>query len=100
MTAASTSSNDSGGTGSSSGGGGISPGAAAGIGLGSAAGALLLAGAFVFVFALGRRRHLADNPSATYSLHKKSNFPINTNIAASELSALAVPMPEMPGHPA
>ncbi len=87
--AISTSSNGSAG----GGGRGISPGAAAGIGVGSAAGALFLAGAFVFVYNLGRRRRLAENPSTAYGL-TKNNVPINMNMAAPELL-----MPEMPGHP-
>jgi len=57
-------------------------------------GALLLAGTFVFVYALGRRRRLAKNPSAASGLPEKSNH-VNSNIAVPELSAHAVPMPEL-----
>jgi hypothetical protein len=63
-TTTSTSSN----SGASGGGGGISPGAAAGIGVGSAAGAFFLAGAFVFVYNLGRRRQI-----------EKNSAPVSTN---------------------
>lgn len=61
-------------------------------------GALLLAGTFVFVYALGRRRRLTENPLAASGLPEKSNY-VNSNIAVPELSAHAVPMPEMSGQP-
>jgi hypothetical protein len=90
MTTASTSSNGGVGGGSR----GISRGAAAGIGVGSAVGALLLAGAFVFVYFLGRRRRLAENPSVASGRIEKNNVPVNTTVVAPEFS-----LPEMPGHP-
>ena len=61
-------------------------------------GALLLAGAFVFVYTLGRRRRLAENPFAASGVPEKSNY-VNSNIAVPELSAHAVPMPELSGQP-
>ncbi|CZR53500.1 uncharacterized protein PAC_03379 [Phialocephala subalpina] len=84
--------------GASGGGGGISHGAAAGIGIGSAAGALFLAGAFVFMYTLGRRRRSIENPSASYGLTERNNAPINTNIVKAELPVPEMTVMEMPGH--
>jgi hypothetical protein len=89
-TAASTTSSGGAGGGSR----GISRAAAAGISVGSAVGALLLAGVFVFVYALGRRRRLAENPSVAHGRIEKNNVPVNTTVTAPEFS-----LPEMPGHP-
>jgi hypothetical protein len=55
---------------------------------------LSLTGAFVFVYALGRRRRLAETPSVAYGRIGKNNVPVNTTAAAPELS-----LPEMLGHP-
>ncbi|KAN0104895.1 hypothetical protein V8E51_010640 [Hyaloscypha variabilis] len=85
-TSASTSS-----TGGASSGGshGISTGAAAGIGVGSAAVVILLAGAFIFVYTLGRRRRLAEsqNPPVRQSLIKETVPPYTNNPASGYLMA-------------
>jgi hypothetical protein len=71
----------------------LSPGAVAGISVGSIAVALFLAGAFVFVYTLGRRRRLAENPSASQGPAQKNTVPIYTNTEAS-----GFPMVEMPAE--
>jgi hypothetical protein len=81
----------------------ISPGAAAGIGVGSAAVALFLVGAFVFVYILGRRRRLAENPSASQGPTQKNTVPVYTNTAASgfpmaEMHTEQMRLPELPGY--
>jgi hypothetical protein len=66
--------------------------------------ALFLAGAFVFVYTLGRRRRLAENISASPVLNQEDTVLVNTNVAASGLPAVIMPtnpvgLPEMQGHP-
>jgi hypothetical protein len=63
--------------------------------------ALFLAGAFVFVYTLGRRRRLAENTSASPVLNQKNTVLGNMNAAASGFPAMEMPTNPMglPGTP-